>query len=157
VVIGGGIATAQGGGNIAWAIGNKADAIAAGKYNLAFAQGNTGPNPGMVVTTGENGVAIPATDSEDAFAQAVGFGNRAIAVGDGATAAALGGDGLASISKFPIRRPKIGNNTAITLGKGSNSYAGSLPPKAPPGNAPKNQFAAAIGDHRNALNGINNK
>ena len=98
-----------------------------------------------------------ATDSEDAFAQAVGFGNRAIAVGDGATAAALGGDGLASISKFPIRRPKIGNNTAITLGKGSNSYAGSLPPKAPPGNAPKDQFAAAIGDHRNALNGINNK
>jgi hypothetical protein len=114
VVIGGGIATAQGGENIAWAIGNKADAIAAGKYNLAFAQGNTGPNPGMVVTT-----------SEDAFAEAVGFGNRAVAVGD--------------------------------VGKGSDSYAGSLPPKAPPGNAPKNQFAAAIGDHRNALNGINNK
>jgi hypothetical protein len=152
VVIGNGYATAQGGGNVAWAIGNKADAIAAGKYNLAFAQGNTGPNPGMVVTTGENGVQIPATDDEDAFAEAVGFGNRAIAIGDGATAAALGGDGLASVSKFPMRRAQVGNNTSITIGKGSNSYAGSLPPKMPPGNAPKNQFAAAVGDHRNAIN-----
>jgi len=157
VVIGKGYATAQGGGNIAWAIGNNADAIAAGKYNLAFAQGNTGPNPGMVVTTGENGVAIPATDKEDAFAESLGFGNRAIAIGDGATAAAMGGDGLSSISRLQLKRAQIGNNTSITIGKGSNSYAGSLPPKLPPGNAPRNQFAAALGDHHNALNGINNK
>ena len=72
VVVGNGYAQAQGGSNVAWAVGNKANAVAVGKYNLAFAQGSTGPNPGMVIATGENGVAIPATDSEEPIAEAVG-------------------------------------------------------------------------------------
>jgi hypothetical protein len=39
--IGNGYTTARGGSNVASANGNKADAIAVDKYNLAFAQGNT--------------------------------------------------------------------------------------------------------------------
>jgi hypothetical protein len=157
VVIGNGAATAQGGANVAWAIGDQAYAEAAGKFNLAFANGNPGPNSGMVITPGADGLQIPAQDREATAAVAVGFGNRALAIGDGATAGAVGGDGSALISKLPNRRLQIGNNTAVSVGKGSNSYAGSLPPKFPPGNAPKNQFAGALGDHKNALNGINNK
>jgi len=77
----------------------------------------------------------------------------------GLAAATLTGAGSANASCVSFSG--VGNtsqcNTSITIGKGSNSYAGSLPPTMPPGNAPRNQFAVAIGDHRNALNGINSK
>lgn len=157
VVIGTGQATAQGGANVAWAIGDEAYAESVGKFNLAFANGNPGPNSGMVITDGPDGVQIPPQDRATTAAVAVGSGNRALAIGDGATAGAVGGDRSIGISKLPLRRPQIGNNTAVSFGRGSNSYAGTLPPKDPPGNKPNHQFAGAIGDHKNALNGINNK
>jgi hypothetical protein len=156
IVVGNGVATAQGGFNVAWAIGNNAQALAVGKDNVAIANGNTGPNPGMVITTGDTGVAVPETANQNTFAQAIGVRNVAVALGDGSTATVWGGN--PGTSPWPaVRRPQVGNNTAITIGNGSNSYAGALPPKIPPGNSPNNQFAAAVGHHRNAVNGINNK
>jgi hypothetical protein len=69
-------------------------------------------------------------------------------VGDGSTAIAVGGDATGNATPT-----SIGNNTALTFGKGANSYAGTIPPIANT-NAPSNQFAFA-GPGKNAVNTVN--
>jgi hypothetical protein len=85
--------------------------------------------------------------SQFTAAEAIGRFNRAFAVGDGSVALAVGGDGTGTPTPT-----SIGNNTALTLGNGANSYAGTIPPVAGT-KAPNNQFAFA-GPGKNAVNTV---
>jgi hypothetical protein len=134
---------ARGTGNAAFAAGTKAVAESGGTGNLAVAVGNPGPNSGLIV----DNLIIPATPSGGTHALASGTFNRAFAFGDGSTATAIGGDPANPLTS-------VGNNTAITLSNGTNSYAGQLPPAFNTSNSPNNQFAFA-GPGKNAINGIN--
>jgi hypothetical protein len=131
-------AESEGVGNAAIAVGNVATAVAQGSGvtkgvgNIAVAVGNTGPNPGYVdPILGD----IPPNDPQPATAGAFGRFNRVAVFGNGSTAFAFG----------PIPNIPGGNNTAITVGSGSNSNAFGA-----------NRFAAALGSNRHAINGINN-
>jgi hypothetical protein len=77
---------------------------------------------------------------------AAGTSDRAFALGNGSTASVVGG---------PIKGAPtpVGNNTAISLGNGANSYAGAIPSMLGT-NSPNNQFAFA-GPGKNAVNAIN--
>jgi hypothetical protein len=56
----------------------------------------------------------------------------------------------------PLNFCRPGNNTALTFGNGSNAVAAGAPVLAFPSPNSNNQFAAALGDNKNAFNGINN-
>jgi hypothetical protein len=128
----------NGGFNLAIAVGNNAGAITRGTGNVALAVGNPGPNAGFP----EFGQAGP---THRTFAEASGTFNRAFALGDGSIALANGGNRLG------VPR-SIGNNTAISLGTGANSYAGAIPAVAG-GTTPNNQFAFA-GAGMKAINAV---
>ena len=80
------------------------------------------------------------------FAEASGTFNRAYPLGDGSIALANGGNRVGPPTS-------IGNDTAISLGNGANSYAGTIPVVANT-NSPSNQFAFA-GPAKNAVNTVN--
>jgi hypothetical protein len=102
-----------------------------------------GSNTGLTV----DGVVVATPSAnQNALADARGTFNRAFAFGTGSTATAFGGDPANPLSS-------AGNNTAITLGAGANSYAGRRPVGGG-GNTPNNQFAFA-GPGKNAVNGVN--
>ena len=81
-------------------------------------------------------VVLDPSDNQSTVASAEGRFNRALVFGKGSTAVAVGG----------TEEISGGNSTAITLGNGSNAAAGGA----------NNRFAAALGNNKNALNGINN-
>ncbi|MBV9514625.1 MAG: hypothetical protein JO280_11375 [Mycobacteriaceae bacterium] len=135
--------------NVAAANGTNAFAGAVGTGNVAVAIGNPGNNNGFSVTKtfpgGSETLEIIAGPNQATDAQASGTFNRAFSVGNGSFAIAEGGDPT---------KASIGNNTALALGNGSNALAFGTP--AFGGWGPNNQFAAALGNNKNALNGINN-
>jgi hypothetical protein len=130
--------------NVAAAIGTNAEALSEGTGNLAAAIGNTANNGLMV---GQQTVVNPLPN-HGATAEALGSFNRAFTLGDGSTSTAVGG----AIIGTPTLT-SIGNNTAITVGKGANSYAGTIP-TTPGSDSPSNQFAFA-GPGKNAVNAVN--
>ena len=89
---------------------------------------------------------IPPNANQPTVAQAEGTFNRAFVVGNGSFAIANGGTLVGPPTS-------IGNNTALTFGNGTNSYAGSIP-FTTPGFTPNNQFALA-GPGKNAVNTVN--
>jgi hypothetical protein len=125
-------------------------ANATGTANIAFASGNPGNNNGTTVNfPGGGGLIVLANPNTATTADASGTFNRAFSVGNGSFAFAMGGD--------PTNLTSIGNNTALTLGNGSNSFALGTPLFGGPGFGTNNQFAAALGNNKNAVNGINNQ
>jgi hypothetical protein len=138
--------TTNGVGNAAFAIGTNTQASAAGNGNLAIAVGNPGNNPG--ITVGADTVVAPnSAGTQFAEASALGNFNRAFAFGNGSTANAFGGDPTNPLGS-------IGNNTAITVGAGANSYAGQVPVLPLTINSPNNQFSFA-GPGKVAINAVN--
>jgi hypothetical protein len=138
-----------GDGNVAIAVGSGAlpgtgaAAVARGTGNVAVAVGNSGPNAGFAVP---NLVAFGPVANQRTFAEAAGSFNKAYAIGDGSRALANGGVRVGVPTS-------IGNDTAISMGNGANSYAGTIP-SAVGTNSPSNQFAFA-GSGKNAINTVN--
>ncbi|MBB3601388.1 hypothetical protein FHT40_001021 [Mycolicibacterium sp. BK556] len=127
------IAYAVGVGNVATSIGVETGATAQGYFNTAVAAGIPGynlgaPTYGLVAGTW------------DTVAEADGILNAAYSFGAGNIAFAGNG--------YPFNSEPLGVNLAITVGNGSNSYAGYAPTIL--------QFSAALGNNKVADGGINN-
>ena len=145
---------AEGVGNIALANGTGAKAFALGTGNFANAFGNPGKSRAAL------GAVIPTT------AAAVGSFSRAFAFGNGTQAIAQGGPvigtpfpGLAGSNNTAVASgdgstsvTAGNNNSAFVFGKNGSALAGGLL-FAPPDN---NKFASAVGDNKQAINGVNN-
>jgi len=95
-----------------------------------------------------NGTDAAASGLFDGSVAIGGSFNRVFTLGDRSTSNAVGG----AIIGTPTLT-SIGNNTAITVGKGANSYAGTIS-TTPGRNSPSNQFAFA-GPGKNAVNAVN--
>ena len=110
------------------------------------AAGNPGPNPGFTL---DGHQLRPPSRTERTTAVAGGAFNRAIVVGDGSTACSYGGDQANPLTN-------VGNNTAVSLGGGANSYAGERPFVAfPPGSNTRNNSFAFAGPGKTAVNAVN--
>lgn len=129
--------------NTAIALGTKAIANSEGYGNIAAAVGNPGANVGFSVPPS---VGQSPSPNRSTGVFAAGTFNRAFAFGDGSVAVSIGGP----ITGAPT---PIGNNTAISLGNGADSYAGTIP-SALGTNSPNNQFAFA-GPAKTAVNTVN--
>jgi hypothetical protein len=130
------VVNASGGFNTGIAIGPRAAAYSVGSFNTAIAVGRPGPNPGF------DPVITPGPDQRT-FAGAYGNFNRSLSFGRGTIADSFGGGTWGPNA--------VGNNTAISIGRGSNSLAGWT-------TAPTNdKFSVAVGTNNNAYNGINNE
>jgi hypothetical protein len=127
------LAYALGIGNFAASMGLETGATAKGDFNTAIAVGSPGYNEGAPWF----GLIAGTWDT---VAEADGILNGAYSFGAGNIAFAGNG--------YPFNSQPLGLNHAITVGNGSNSYAGYAPTIL--------QFSAALGNNKVADGGVNN-